>query len=144
MTPTPFTRRALAAAALATATAGSLLLPAAPASAAPPVDGYVDAFSYYRSNVVDCDFTPPSTPPGHRVFTSATGQKTAHSASDFTAAPAGGAPVTAKGRVENDTSGKADASGGAFDKVWFTADHLVRVRNTRASDCGLGLNADSQ
>jgi hypothetical protein len=136
-------RRALGAAALATATAGALFLPAAPASAAPPVDGYVDAFVYSKSDV-GCDVSPTSTPPSHRVFTPATGKRTAHAASDFAAAPTGGGPVTARGRAENDTSGKAEASAGAFDVVRFTADQLVRLRNTRASDCHLGLNADSQ
>jgi len=142
MTLTFSVRRTLAAAALAGATAGSLL-PAAPASAT-PVDGYVDAFGYYRSVVVGCDFTQTNAGQAHKVFTPATGRRTAHTATDFTAAPPGGSPITASGRVENDTSGVADATNGAFDEVTFTAQHLVRLRNRRATDCGLGLIADSQ
>lgn len=141
MSTRPF-RRTLTAAALATATAGALLLPASPASAA-GVDGYVDAFAYYRSDVVDCDFSQTNSAV-HKEFTPANSPKTARTSSDFEAAPAGGGPVTARGRVENATRGSADASSGAFNTVRFTAEHLVRLTDETGFDCGLGLIADSQ
>lgn len=136
-------RRGLGAAALAAATAASLLLPAPPASAT-PVDGYVDAFGYVRSNVVDCDFSSPGTVHARREFTPATGRRTARVAQAFQASPAGDPTVTAHGRVENASSGLADADNGAFDQVTLRAEHLVRVTDDTAADCGMGLIADTQ
>lgn len=135
-------RRGFAAAALATATVSALLLPAAPASAA-AVAGNVDAFAYYRTEVVACDVVQSDNSPGHKLFTSTNSPRTARTASDFAAA-LGGGDLTASGRVETASRGAADGDAGAFDTVRFTAEHLVRLENNHASDCGLGLIADSQ
>lgn len=140
MTSTSFVRRALTAGALATATAGAVLLPAAPASAT-PVDGYVDAFGYGRVPVVGCvaNLGPVNE---RREFTPATGRRTADVARTFTAEDAGG--ITARGRVENSSSGVADANAGAFNTVTFTAEQLVRVNDVSAAECNLGVIADTQ
>lgn len=143
MISTPSVRRALAAAALATATAGSLLLPAAPASAT-PVDGELSAFGYTRDVAGGACTFAPGPEESHRVFTPTTGRRTARTATSFRATPAGGGAVSAHGRVENATSGVADANNGAFNEVRFTADHLVRLTDDTAFDCGMGLTADSQ
>jgi hypothetical protein len=134
-------RRALAAATITAATAGALLAPASPASAT-PVDGYVEAYGYYR-NAVGCNVTESNDGEAFKMFTPTTGRRTATTETDFTARDAGG-NVTARGRVENTSSGVAESRNGAFDKVTFTSDHLVRVRDTRASDCRLGMIADTQ
>ena len=102
-------RRALAAATITAATAGAVLVPASPASAA-AVDGYVDAYAYYRSEVVDCDFTQSDDTPDHKEFTPANSPRTARTASNFEASPAGG-DLTSSGRVETSTRGSADGNG---------------------------------
>jgi hypothetical protein len=140
MTWTSPARRALAAAAVATATAGSLLISAAPASAA-PVDGKVDAFGYGSVNVVGCatNLGPVNE---SRVFTPATGRRTAAVERSYAAEDAGG--ITARGRVENSSSGVADANAGAFNTVVFTAEHLVRINDVSAAECNFGVTADTQ
>jgi|GEM_PF-4914295 len=144
MISTPSVRRVLAASALATATAGSLLLPAAPASAT-PVDGQLAAYGYYRDVAGGaCDFTESNAGQANKVFTPATGRRTARTATRFRATPTVGGAVSAHGRVENATSGVADATNGAFDEVRFTAAHLVRLTDDTGFDCGMGLIADSQ
>ncbi len=135
-------RRAFAAATITAAAAGAVLVPASPASAA-AVDGYLDAYAYYRSDVVDCDFAQSDDTPARKEFTPASSPRTARTVSTFEASPAGG-DLTSAGRVENATRGSADGSSGAFNTVRFSAEHLVRLRNNRATDCGLGLIADSQ
>jgi hypothetical protein len=143
MIPTFSVRRTLAAA-LAVATAGALLLPASPA-AATPVDGYVDAFGYYRDNAAgNCDFAESNNGTAHKMFNATTGRRTARTDTHFEATPTGGSNVSADGRVDNETSGVGGASNGAFDVVRFSAEHLVRITNHTAADCGLGLIADSQ
>ncbi|MDZ5621937.1 hypothetical protein [Nocardioides bizhenqiangii] len=143
MTSTFSPRRALVAAALATATGGSLLLAAAPASAT-PADGRVSAYGYYRDVAGGaCSFFESNNGQATKVFTPATGRRTARTGTSFRATPPGD-PVSAHGRVENDTSGVADANDGAFDVVRFTADHLVRLTDDTGFDCGMGLIADSQ
>lgn len=135
-------RRALATAALAGGTAGGLFLSAAPASAAPPVDGDLGSFAYGKTNVAGCTAQPGPTNE-QKTFTTATGKRTASVARSFHAE--NGGVVSARGRVENDTSGVAHADNGAFDTATFTAQHLVRVNDTEPSlDCHLGSLADSQ
>lgn len=143
MTSSFTARRALVAAALATATAGSLMLPAAPASAAPAVDGYVDAFGYARSNIAECN-PSPDTVSSHREFTASTGRRTASVERSFEGTLDGDPTVTAHGRVENTSSGVADANNGAFNEVTFRAEHLVRITDDAASNCGMGIIADTQ
>ena len=140
MSSKPSVRRALVAAAVTTATAGTLLLPAAPASAT-PVDGYVEAFGYGRVNVAGCvaNLGPVNE---RRVFTPSTGRRTADVARNYTADDAG--TITARGRVENSSSGVADATAGAFNTVVFTAEQLVRVNDVNAAECNLGVIADTQ
>jgi hypothetical protein len=134
-------RRALAAASIVTATAGALLLPAAPASAS-PVDGYLGAFGYARTaDDASCTVDPADPADATKVFTPATGRRTARVAQGYVARDGA---IAARGRVENATSGVADARNGAFDDVHITADHLVRVNDVGATDCGLGIIADSQ
>ena len=140
MTPLLSARRA--AAAITLVTAGALLLPAAPASAAPPVDGDLGAFAYGKTNASGCTAHPGPTNE-QKTFTSATGKRTASVARSFRGENAG--TVSARGRVENDTSGVAHSANGAFDTVTFTAQHLVRVNDTNPGlDCHLGALADSQ
>jgi len=143
MIPTHSWRRTFVAAALATATTGVLLVPAAPASAS-PVDGYADAFGYYRDLAGSCDFVESNDGNAHKSFDPTTGRRTARTDTHFQATPMGGSTVSAEGRVDNETSGVGEAYGGAFDVVRFSAEHLVRITNHTAADCGMGLSADSQ
>ncbi|KAA1425918.1 hypothetical protein [Nocardioides antri] len=133
-------RRGLCAAALALTTAGTLL-PASPASAAPAVDGDLGAFAYGRVNVAGCVVDRPPADE-QRTFNAATGRRTASVARNFVASDP--TTISARGRVENATSGVADAATGAFDKVVFSADQLVRVNNLDPVDCRFGAIADSQ
>ena len=138
---TSLIRRTGAAAALVTATTASLLLPASPASAA-PVDGNLGAFGYGKTNMVGCaDHPGPINE--QKTFSSATGKRTAKVARNFRGEEGG--TISARGRVENITSGVADADNGAFDRAVFTARQLVRVNDVNAGlDCRLGVLADSQ
>ena len=128
--------------ALAAATAGALFLTAAPAYAAPPVDGDLSAFIYDRTGAhAGCHAQPHATE--QKNFSSATGKRTATVARNFRGVQAG--TVSARGRVENATAGVAVATNGAFDKATFTVEHLVRVNDTNPSlDCRLAAIADSQ
>lgn len=138
MIGTTSVRRGALAAALAT-TAG-LLLPAAPAMAA-PVEGDLGAFAYGNANQVGC--TVAQGPLNEqKTFSSATARRTASAERTFVAR--NGGVDASRGRVENKTSGVADAARGAFDTVVFTADHLVRVTDLNPFDCKLGAIADSQ
>lgn len=134
-------RRAFAAAAIAAVTGGALLLPASPASAAPAVDGELGAYAYGKVNAPGCavDEGPLNE---QKSFTPATGKRTASVARTFIGHD--GATDSARGRVENATSGVADANAGAFNTVTFSADHLVRVEDLDPLDCKLGAIADSQ
>ncbi len=137
---TPFPVRRACAAATLTVTVGALLLPAAPASAA-PVEGDLAAFAYGKTTVAGCSVTPGPVNE-QKTFTRATGTRTARVARNFLASDA--TTDSARGRVENSTSGRADARNGAFDKVTFTARQLVRIKDLNALDCRLGVLADSQ
>jgi hypothetical protein len=140
MTPSISPRRT--AAAITLLTAGALLLPAAPASAAPAVDGDLGAFAYGKTNVSGCT-AHPGPVNEQKTFSSTTGKRTAEVARSFRGENSG--IVSARGRVENSTSGVADADNGAFDTATFTAQHLVRINDTEPSlDCHLGSLADSQ
>lgn len=141
MTSTHSLRRASAAAALATATAGALLVPAAPASAAPAVDGQLGAFAYGKTSIAGCvvDQSPVNE---QKTFTAATGRRTASVARNFVAHNP--SITSARGRVENSTSGVADANDGAFNTVVFSAEQLVRIEDLDPVDCKLGVLADSQ
>lgn len=135
-------RRSAGVATFALVTAAGLLLPASPASAAPPVDGDLGAFAYGKTNVSGCTASPGPVNE-QKTFSSATGMRTAEVARSFRGHD--GSTDSARGRVENSTSGVADASNGAFDKATFTATHLVRVNDTNPGlDCRLGVLADSQ
>lgn len=135
-------RRVLAVVAVGGTMAGGLLLPASPASAAPPVDGDLGAFAYGKTNAEGCT-AQPGPANEQKTFSSTTGKRTAEVARSFRGE--NGGIVSARGRVENSTSGVADATGGAFDKATFAATHLVRVNDTEpALDCHLGALADSQ
>lgn len=139
MNPISF-RRALAATTLATATATALLLPAAPASAA-PVDGNVGAFGYGRvAEGSECvvDRGPVNE---NKEFSSDGPRRTSSVARNFVSSATS---VSARGRIENTSSAKANASGGALDRLILTAEHLVRVNDVAAFDCGFGVLADTQ
>lgn len=142
MVPVPSSARlAFAAAILATATTASLLLPAAPASAAPPVEGDLGAFGYGRTDVAGCTASPGPVSE-QQTFSSASGKRTAAVTRRLRAHESG--TITARGRVDNTTSGIADADHGAFDTATFTARQLVRVNNINSVDCGFGVVADTQ
>ncbi|WP_183096364.1 hypothetical protein [Nocardioides stalactiti] len=133
-------RRAVTAAALALATGSALLLPAAPASAA-PVDGNVAAFGYGRvPDGSDC-LVEPGPVNQNKDFSSTGPRRTASVARNFVSAAKG---ESARGRIENTSSAKGTAAGGALDRVVLTAEHLVRVNDVVAYDCGFGVLADTQ
>lgn len=120
--------------------AAGLLLPAAPAAAA-AVDGTAGAFAYAKTNAAGCSVTPGPVN-RQKLFTPATGKRTAKVARTFVASDA--TTDSARGRVENATSGEARARNGGFDEVVFAARQLVRVKDLDPLDCRLGVLADSQ
>lgn len=132
----------LALGALALATAGTFLLPAGPASAAPPVDGNIGSFGYGKTNMAGCSAFPGPINK-NKTFTSRTGKRTAKVERSFRGEESG--TVSARGRVENRSTAVADADNGAFDTVVLGATQLVRINDVDAGlDCKLGVLADTQ
>ncbi|KAA1421404.1 hypothetical protein F0U44_03645 [Nocardioides humilatus] len=140
MTPPLSSRVPVATAAIALVVAGAVLVPAAPAAAA-PVDGEVDSYAYARVAAGSLCGVPHDPMHQHRTFTPATGRRTATVSQLFTAVSK---ETTENGQVDNSTSGEADANHGAFNTVRFVAQHSVFIRNSEGPDCGLGVIADSQ
>jgi hypothetical protein len=124
--------------------AGMLLLPTAPASAEPVIDGGVTAAgSSYAGPNPDCSYSQSNPADETKQITSTSGRRTAHSATRFSAVPHDGADVSSHGRIETATSGVVAFTDGSFDRLAFSAQQLARIVDDARPDCGMRLSAIS-
>lgn len=126
------------------AAVGMLLMPTAPASAEPVIDGDVTAAgSSYGGPRTDCGFSQSNDADATKQLTSTSGRRTARTATSFTAVPFDGTDVGAHGRVETATSGVVAFTEGSFDRLAFSARQLARIVDDARPDCGMRLYATS-